>query len=475
MGAVLSIPLMGASALTTSLALCIGAALCSALCGMASGTLRSSFLTRLVYAFMLLLNSLLSWIALLPYIVHKIENASFGYINIGCGEGSGCVSFSSVHRLNFALGSLHLVLAALLIGVKTPSDPRAIIQNGCWRFKMLAYLVFVLVNFFVIPDTFFVFYGNHIAIAFSTIFLGIGLILLVDFAHAWAERCLEKIEMEDLTGEGDASLYKKLLVGGTLAMYASSIIITVVMYWFFASSGCSMNQAAITINLVLTFIISAMLVNPVIQEHNPQAGLAQSSMVVFYCTYLVLSAVSAEPDDKLCNPLVRSRGTRTASIVLGAIFTFVAVAYTTFRAAANLAFSSGHDDDDAEFVAPSISAEPPARSDMRYEALKQAVEEGALPESALQEASLYDAPVPTPALTSYNYALFHVIFFLATQYVASLLTVNVTADDVGDFVPVGRTYFSSWVKIISSWICFVLYGWTLVAPVVMPDRFGVSL
>ena len=27
-----------------------------------------------------------------------------------------------------------------------------------------------------------------------------------------------------------------------------------------------------------------------------------------------------------------------------------------------------------------------------------------------------------------------------------------------------------WVKMISSWLCFSLYMWTLVAPMVLPDR-----
>ena len=27
-----------------------------------------------------------------------------------------------------------------------------------------------------------------------------------------------------------------------------------------------------------------------------------------------------------------------------------------------------------------------------------------------------------------------------------------------------------WVKIISSWLCFVIYMWTLVAPLILPDR-----
>ena len=32
---------------------------------------------------------------------------------------------------------------------------------------------------------------------------------------------------------------------------------------------------------------------------------------------------------------------------------------------------------------------------------------------------------------------------------------------------------SMWVKIVSSWLCLALYTWSLVAPIVLPDRdFG---
>ncbi|EGW32499.1 uncharacterized protein SPAPADRAFT_61562 [Spathaspora passalidarum NRRL Y-27907] len=438
-------------------------------------------MTRITYAFILLVNSLLSWIALSPFIIHKLEKATFGYINNRCGpDGNQCISFTSVYRINFALGVLHLVLAALLLNVQSTANPRAMIQNGCWKMKIFAWICLIFVNFVLIPDNFFVFYGNNIAIIFSTIFLGIGLILLVDFAHAWAEKCLEKIELEELTGEGDAGFWKKLLIGGTLTMYISSIVLTVIMYWFFAGSGCSMNKTAITLNLIFSIIISAMSINTTIQEYNPHAGLAQSSMVVFYCTYLVMSAVASEPDDKYCNPLVRSKGTRTASVVLGAMFTFIAIAYTTTRAAANSAFSS---DSNQEFLvgASTTTTQPAARNEMRYQAIKQAVDEGSLPESALTQMDLYndDEEGATPdeerQSVQYNYSLFHIIFFLATQYVATLLTINVKQDDLGDFVPVGRTYFASWVKIVSAWVCFVLYGWSLVAPVIWPDRFGIQI
>lgn len=470
MGAIVSLPLMP----VTSLALCCGAAACLALCLLLGGTFNSLILTRSTYALMLLINSLLSWIALLPFIVHKIEKATFGFINISCGtDGAQCILFALVYRINCALGTLHLVLALMLAGVKSTTNPRAVLQNGMWRGKIFAWLGLIVVNFFLIPDLFFVFYGNHIAIIFLTIFLGIGLILLVDFAHAWAETCLEKIEMEELTGEGDSLIWKKLLVGGTLLMYVALVVVTILMYTFFCGQGCLMNKTAITINLIFSIIILAMLVNQTIQELNPHAGLAQSLMVVFYCTYLVMLAVALEPDDKFCNPLVRSRGTRTASIVLGALFTFLAVAYTTTRAAANLAFAG------LPIATDQLVTHHRPRNEMRYQAIKQAVDEGLLPELALHEVDLYTDGIDEGdeefTRVKYNYLLFHVIFFLATQYVATLLTINVKQDDLGDFVPVGRTYFALWVKICLLWVCFILYGWLLVAPVIWPDRFGVQL
>lgn len=471
MGALVSIPLAG----TNWIASCFGAAACSAFCSSIGGTFHLAIMTRLTYAFLLLLNSLISWVALSPFIVNKLAQMTFGLINNKCGpDGKNCISFSSVYRINLALGTLHLILAGLLVNVRSTLNPRAVIQNGCWKIKIFTWLAFMAVNFLLIPDNFFVFYGNHIAIIFSTIFLGIGLVLLVDFAHAWAETCLEKIELEELTGEDEynAGFWKKLLVGGTLAMYLASIVLTVVMYVYFAGSGCSMNQAAITINLILSIIVSGISINQNVQELNPNAGLAQASMVVLYCTYLVLSAVVSEPDDKMCNPLVRSKGTRTLSVIMGAMFTFVALAYTTTRAANSTFFEA-----EAAPLESSVTSQPSERAQMRYQAIKQAVDEGSLPESALNQVDLYEetgsAGDEERELVKYNYTLFHIIFFLATQYILTLLTINVKQDDVGDFIPVGRTYFSSWIKIISSWVCFVLYGWSLVAPMIWPDRFNV--
>lgn len=240
------------------------------------------------------------------------------------------------------------------------------------------------------------------------------------------------------------------------------------------------------VNLIVLLIISAISVHPTVQEYNPQAGLAQAGMVAIYCTYLTMSAVSMEPDDHQCNPLIRAKGTRTASIVVGAIVTMLTIAYTTTRAATQGfalggTASQGYSkvgSDDAEHGM--VDTQPgSSRREMRAEALRAAVEAGSLPANALDEDDDDDesndghgGKDDERTGTQYNYSLFHVIFLLATTWVATLLTQNIDFDNTGDFAAVGRTYWASWVKIVSAWVCYAIYTWSLVAPVAMPDRFG---
>lgn len=512
MGALLSLPLLAlpsvgtvsttdldsfdqvltVSQLVTFAASCCGAATCSAVCSACGKcgnryvrvsvnrivlyTDRSlSVATRIAYALILLINSILSWIMLTPWAIKKLEKLTLDYMTIKCPEGD-CYGWTAVHRINFALGMFHLLLALLMVGVNSSKNPRANIQNGFWGPKIIGWLGLIVLSF-LIPDSFFWAYGNYIALAGAMAFLLLGLILLVDLAHTWAEYCLEKIEYHD------SRAWRGILIGSTLGMYFASLAMTIVQYIFFASSGCSMNQAAISINLVFLIIVSAVSVHPAVQEYNPKAGLAQSAMVAVYCTYLTMSAVSMEPDDKHCNPLVRegTRATRTTSIVIGAIVTMLTVAYTTTRAATQGVALGGKankirlPEDDEHGL---ITQQPDSRREMRAAALRQAVEEGSLPAEALIDDDDNDSDAGVQprdderGSTQYSYSLFHIIFFLATTWIATLLTMNFEeSTNNADFAPVGRTYWASWVKIVSAWVCYAIYTWTLVAPIVLPDRF----
>ena len=426
------------------------------------------------------MNSILSWVLETPWAIDKLQHLMLDYVKINCPTGE-CYGWLAVHRINFALGLFHLIFAGLLIGVTSSKQPRAAIQNGYWGPKVIAWLAFIVLSF-LIPDAFFMFWGNYVALFCAMLFLILGLILLVDLAHTWAEYCLEQIE------NTESRVWRFVLIGSTLGMYLAALAMTIVQYIFFAKDDCTMNQAAITINLIFLLAASAISVHPTVQEYNPKAGLAQAAMVAIYCTYLTMSAVSMKPDDtpdKHCNPLVLAQGTRTTSVVIGAILTMLTVAYTTTRAATQTLGLGGSrggvrlpdDDDDSHDL---VTQQPNERREMRAEALRRAVEEGSLPADALLSDDEEDGGGHTPGddernSTQYNYASFHIIFFLATAWVATLLTMqHETATKEGNFATVGRTLWASWVKIISSWACYGLYIWTLVAPVVLPDRFEFS-
>lgn len=195
--------------------------------------------TRIAYAVILLVNSIFSWLMLTPWALKKLEGLTLDYMSITC-EGKECYGFVAVQRINFALAIFHFILSILLLGVKSTKDGRAGLQNGYWGPKIIVWLALIVITF-LIPESFFQFYGNYVAFAGAMLFVLLGLILLVDLAHTWAEYCLERIENHDSRG------WRSLLIGSTLGMYAASFAMTIVMYIFFAGSGCSMNQAAITV------------------------------------------------------------------------------------------------------------------------------------------------------------------------------------------------------------------------------------
>ena len=175
-----------------------------------------------------------------PWALNKLKHLTLDYMKISC-DGKECHGFVAVHRINFALGIFHAILAIILLGVKSSKDGRAAIQNGFWGPKVIAWLSLIVLTFFI-PQGFFITWGNYFALFGAILFLLLGLILLVDLAHTWAEYCLEKIEFHD------SRAWRGILLGSTLGMYLAALALTIVMYIFFAHGGCSMNQAAITVS-----------------------------------------------------------------------------------------------------------------------------------------------------------------------------------------------------------------------------------
>ncbi len=89
---------------------------------------------------------MLAWLMKTPLMVKQIEKWSHGYLEMDCAGGKcyGVLAVSDyahfrlsaynpyfqVHRICFALSLFHLIIGALLIGVKDTRDTRDAIQNG---------------------------------------------------------------------------------------------------------------------------------------------------------------------------------------------------------------------------------------------------------------------------------------------------------------------------------------------------------
>lgn len=261
-----------------------------------------------------------------------------------------------------------------------------------WGPKVLAYFVLCFLCF-LIPNEFFMAYGSYIAPIGACLFILIGLVLLVDFAHSWSETCLDNWERTN------SNLWQFILVGSTLGMFVAAVVVTILLYVFFAGSGCGTNTFFITINLVLTLVVTVLAISPPVQEANPKSGLTQAAMVAAYCAYLTGSAVINHNDDGHCNPLRASGATKTSTVVVGAIFTFLAIAYSTSRAAtqSKALVGKGHRAGAGQIQLPSdqadedgevrlVTNQPKGRRDeMRYQAIVAAVNAGSLPASVLDE------------------------------------------------------------------------------------------
>lgn len=66
----------------------------------------------------------------------------------------------------------------------------------------------------------------------------------------------------------------------------------------------------------------------------------------------------------------------------------------------------------------------------------------------------------------YRPDMFHLIFALASMYMAMLFTNWQLSTNPSDMWHIDRGWVSMWVKIGSKWFCEVLYLWTVIAPVV---------
>uniref|UniRef100_A0A3Q3WRH5 Uncharacterized protein n=1 Tax=Mola mola TaxID=94237 RepID=A0A3Q3WRH5_MOLML len=442
------------------LALCSVASCASCLCGSAPCILcgccpssNNSTITRLVFSFFLLLGTMVSVIMILPGMetqLRKIPGFCQGGTSIpGIENQVNCdviLGYKSVYRMCFAMTCFFFLFFAIMIGVRSSKDLRASIQNGFWFFKFLI-LIGITVGAFFIPDGTFHTVWFYFGVIGSFIFIIIQLTLLIDFAHSWNKMWLENAE------NSNNKCWFAGLMSFTVLHYALAIAAVVLFYVYYTQpDDCTEHKVFISLNLIFCVIISIISILPKIQEVQPHSGLLQASVISLYTMYVTWSAMTNNPNQK-CNPsllsLVANISTSPptdsssgvvqlwdAQSIVGLIIFLFCTLYASIRSSSNTQVNK----------------------------LMQTEEgHGTAGEDGVQRAVDNEEDRVT-----YSYSFFHLHLCLASLYIMMTLTnwyqPDTKTQSMGSSMP------AVWVKISSSWLGLGLFLWTLIAPLLFPNR-----
>ncbi|GIX81493.1 serine incorporator 1 [Caerostris extrusa] len=274
------------------------------------------------------------------------------------------------------------------------------------------------------------------------LFILIQLVLIIDFAHGWTERWLENYEETQSKG------WYCALIFFTLLHYVLSIAAAVLLFIYYTQALIYYPDLIkicknIIFNLICCIILSIVSVLPKVQDALPKSGLLQSSVVMLYVMYLTWSSLN---NSHTCRPaFLQKAHTFDAQSIVTLVIWFICVLYSSIRTASN------------SQVSKLTMSEKILVQDGDSDLGKGDAESGKAWDNEDSEVV-------------YSWSFFHFMFALASLYV--MMTLTNWYDPVSS-VPgqeAATNQASMWVKIISSWLCILLYLWSLIAPLVLKDR-----
>jgi len=396
----------------------------------------------------------------------EVGNA-VGFGNVGQAVGfsgdsykldcQAAVGYQAVYRLCLIVTLFFIVMSLIMLNVKSSNDPRAGIQNGFWGIKYIIIIASMVAAFWIPEDTF-----GQVWMWFGLIggflFILIQLVLIIDFAHSWAEAWYSNYQEDDSKG------WLAALLSFTGLMYSGTIAAIVLMFVYYTGEyvgQCKLHEFFVSFNMLICVGLSVTSILPKVQEHMPQSGLLQSSMISLYIMYLTWSAVNSskyidckpnfhpsnqtdvstpKPDTDQNHPKFDTEN------IVGLIIWFLCVLYSSISSSKSSSASKLTGTDRVL-----LSNDDGSSGD---------AEAGNVRDNETDEVA-------------YSWSLFHIMFALATLYVMMTLTNWYSPESSGDLSNYSSNPAAMWIKITSSWLAAAIYLWTMIAPAVLVDRdFG---
>lgn len=382
----------------------------------------------------------------IPYIGTRIKNAwndqCLALFQNDADLLLKCQGHAGVYRATFVSS---LFFACMAIATKFNSA----INRSAWPAKYTLFLILVFGTMFLYNSP--LFFGPFIFLSRigATLFLIMQQIILIDLAYAWNETWVENSVNADSIDYGSGSKWLIAIVLAIVVLYSGCLVAFILLFQNF--TGCPTNTALIWVTLLLIVGITT------IQLNSEGGNLLTSAVLSTYAVYLLISAVSHNPNAE-CNPFIGDSG--SFEIVIGLFLTFLSLVWTGWSwTDERILTTTGMKEN------PNPPSSSPANDRMRrpLDGLDIPMLEeqsnyvgGVVMDSAGDEATM---------MMENNDEMWKLNVVL--MLVSCWITVSLTGWGT---VRVQEEILNEWLIIISQWVALGLYAWTLAAPMLFPDR-----
>jgi len=389
------------------------------------------------------------------------------YPNASEGVIEDCAGNAGVYRPTF-LSTLYFLVNA----VATKFAPT--LNREAWPAKYALLAFGLLLTVFVPNGPLFVGFYLWLARIGAALFVVLQQVILIDVAYNWNDDWVEKANESDRLSFGSGSGWLHAIVGVCVSLYLASITCIGFLYqhytgghndeYYDGDTSCAGNTWVITLTLLGIIGITALQL-----LGTSEGSLLTSGVISLYAVYLCFTIVSKNPKGA-CNPRLGEND--VWGITIGLLLTTISLIWTGWSWSAEPRLMNADSLQSAKAVLPE---NPSSSSDAAEVALDLDVPLMDGEEAA--PSGMVTTNINSTARESASLAQvwkLNVVLALISCYVAMILTGWGTIDAIDEDThnaanpTVGRVNMA--ILGISQWLALLLYAWTLVAPLLFPDR-----
>jgi len=270
----------------------------------------------------------------------------------------------------------------------------------------------------------------------------------LDISYNLNDALVRRANEADAIDPGSGKKWLIAILTMCATLYLGSIVVIGILFYLY--SGCASNETFIWLTTIFSIAIT------VVQLTGGESNLLTSAVLTAYGTYLAFYAISRNPNGE-CNPFIREKD--ILGIILGMTITIVSLIWTAYSTTANERLLSTSEDQDGD-------SEPAKRTTRRVQGVVITTNE----ENYHQADDLSEPTGDSDDKASPTTWQMNMVCVLLVCWISMVLTgwgsIQVGGDEANPIL-----YGASmWMIIISQWIMYALYLWTLVAPKIFPDR-----